>query len=141
MVTHFIIPYHISLVNVQINYCNNNILKFDVKQLNKIMKLYYFYTLKTLWDGQGKIKFKMQLSGKRSINIRSSLSDSFFLIKSFLEPMKQVKTSYELQTSRVKDFTFKIIFPLYLIINSWVSFLKKQEIIRDNFIFEVFNES
>ena len=37
------------------------------------MKLYYFYTLKALWDGQGKIKmycgiFKVkQLSGKRPI--------------------------------------------------------------------------
>ena len=38
------------------------------------MKLYYFYTLKALWDGQGKIKIhygmckvKKQLSGKRSI--------------------------------------------------------------------------
>ena len=38
------------------------------------MKLYYFYTLKALWDGQGKIKMyygmsrvKKQLSGKRSI--------------------------------------------------------------------------
>ena len=37
------------------------------------MKLYYFYILKTLWDGQGKIKMyyrvfmaKKQLSGKRS---------------------------------------------------------------------------
>ena len=48
--------YHISLVNVQNNYCNNNLLILDVKQLNKIMKLYYFYTLKALWDGQGKIK-------------------------------------------------------------------------------------
>ena len=38
----FIITYHISLVNVQINYCNNNILNFDVKQLNVIMKIYYF---------------------------------------------------------------------------------------------------
>ena len=28
----------------------------DVKQLNKIMKLYYFYALKALWDGQGNIK-------------------------------------------------------------------------------------
>ena len=35
------------------------------------MKLYYFYTLKALWDGQGKIKIsygmsrvKKQLSGK-----------------------------------------------------------------------------
>ena len=39
------------------------------------MKLYYFYTLKALWNGQGKIKMyygmskvKKQLSGKRSIN-------------------------------------------------------------------------
>ena len=47
---------HISLVNVQTNYCNNNLLILDVKQLNKIMKLYYFYTLKALSDSQGKIK-------------------------------------------------------------------------------------
>ena len=38
------------------------------------MKLYYFYTLKALWNSQGKIKMyygmtrvKKQLSGKRSI--------------------------------------------------------------------------
>ena len=38
------------------------------------MKLYYFYTLKALWDAQGKLKMyyemsmvKKQLSGKRSI--------------------------------------------------------------------------
>ena len=61
-------------MNVQTNYCNNNLLTLDVKQLNKIMKLYYFYTLKALWDGQGKIKMyygissvKKQLSRKRSI--------------------------------------------------------------------------
>ena len=61
-----------SLVSVQTNYCNNNLLILDVKQLNKIMKLYY---LRALWDGQGKIKMyfrmfrvKKQLSGKRSIN-------------------------------------------------------------------------
>ena len=28
--------------------CNNNLLILDVKQLNKIMKLYYFYSLKAL---------------------------------------------------------------------------------------------
>ena len=40
------------------------------------MKLNYFYTLKALWDGQGKIQMyyemarvKKQLSGKRSIAI------------------------------------------------------------------------
>ena len=61
-------------MNVQTNYCNNNLLILNVKQLNKIMKLHYFYTLKALWDGQGKIKMyywmsrvKNQLLGKRSI--------------------------------------------------------------------------
>ena len=43
-------------MNVQTNYCNDNQLILDVKQLNKIMKLHYIYTLKTLWDDQGKIK-------------------------------------------------------------------------------------
>ena len=42
--THFIITYHISLVNVHTNYRNKNLLILDVKQLNKIMKRYYFYT-------------------------------------------------------------------------------------------------
>ena len=72
--THFRITDHISQVNVQINYCNNNHLILDVKKLNKIMKFHYIYTLKALWDGQGKIKMcygmsrvKKQLSGKRSI--------------------------------------------------------------------------
>ena len=61
-------------MNVQTTYCNNNLLILDVKKLNKIMKLYYFYTLKALWDSQGKIKMgygisrvKKQVSGKRSI--------------------------------------------------------------------------
>ena len=61
-------------MHVQTNYFNNNILILDVKQLNKIMKLYYFYTLKVLWDSKGKIEFyyrmsriKKQLSGKRSV--------------------------------------------------------------------------
>ena len=74
--THFIIAYHISLDNIQTNYCDNNLLILDVKQLSKLMKLYYFYTLKALWDGQHKIKMyyemsrvKKQLSGKRSIGI------------------------------------------------------------------------
>ena len=72
--THFIIAYHISLVNVQTNYCNNNLLILNVKQFNKIIKLYCFYDLKSLWDGQGKIKMyyrmsrvKEQLSRKRRI--------------------------------------------------------------------------
>ena len=56
------------------NYCNINLLILDEKQSNKIMKPYYFYTLKGLWDDQGGIKMyygisriKKQLSGKRSI--------------------------------------------------------------------------
>ena len=75
IVTHFIIAYHIFLVEVQTNYCDNNPLALGVKQLNEIIKLYYFYTLKDLWDGQGKIKMyygmskvKKQLSEKRSID-------------------------------------------------------------------------
>ena len=63
-------------MKVQDNYCNNNLLILDVKQLNKIIKLYYFHTLKELWDVQGRIKMyyemsrvKKQLSGKRSITI------------------------------------------------------------------------
>ena len=61
-------------MNVQTNYFHNNLLILDVKQLNKTMRFYYFYTLKALCDGQGKIKMyygmfrvKKQLSGKRSI--------------------------------------------------------------------------
>ena len=52
-------------------------LKLDVKQLNKTIKLYYFHTLKALWDGQGKIKMyygmfivKKQLSEKRFITLK-----------------------------------------------------------------------
>ena len=74
VVTHFIIAYHISLVKVQTNYFNNNLLILVVKQINKIMKFDYFNTLMALWDDQGKMKMfcgisrvKKQLSGKRSI--------------------------------------------------------------------------
>ena len=62
-------------MNVQTNDCNNNLLLIlDLKQLNKVMRLYYFYTLKALWDDQGKIKMyygmpkvKKERSGKRFI--------------------------------------------------------------------------
>ena len=74
-------------MNVQTNYWNNNLLILDVKQLNKIMKLYYFYTLKALWDGKGKIKIyyemsrvKKQLSGKRSITDDKILSSLLNLL-------------------------------------------------------------
>ena len=78
IMTRFLIAYHISLVNVQTNYCNNNLLIFDVKQLNKIMKLYYFYTSKELWDGQGKIKMYYGMSRGKS----SYLEKGLFFIKS-----------------------------------------------------------
>ena len=67
-VTHFIIANHISLANVQTNYCSNNLLILDVKQLNKIID----FKSTVLWEGLGKIKMdygmsrvKKQLSGKR----------------------------------------------------------------------------
>ena len=97
----FIITYHISQVNVQINYCNNNILNVDVKQL-KIMKLCYFYTLKALWYGQAKIKMyygmskiKMQLSGKRSIakRVKSSIiciTNELIAIGPQIEPVDRI---------------------------------------------------
>ena len=60
------------LVKVQADYCNSNL--FLLETLNKIMKLYYFHTLKSLWDSQGKAKMyygmsriEKQLSGKNSI--------------------------------------------------------------------------
>ena len=86
------IAYYISLVKVQSNYCNSNLLILDVKQLNKIIKLYYFHTLKALWDGQGKIKMyyeisrvKKQLSGERSISkntffYKTPLGDCFCVL-------------------------------------------------------------
>ena len=74
IVAHFIITYHISLVKVPANCCKNNLLILDLKQLGKIMKFYYFHTVKAVWDSQGKSKLyytvssvKKQLSGKRSI--------------------------------------------------------------------------
>ena len=43
-------------MDVQTNNCNYNLpLNLDVKQLNKIVKFYYFYTLKALWYSQGKV--------------------------------------------------------------------------------------
>ena len=67
-------------MKIQDNYCNNNLLILEVKQLNKIKKLYYFHALKALWDGQGKIKMyyemsrvKKQLLGKRSIIFKERL--------------------------------------------------------------------
>ena len=66
IVTHFIIAYHISLVKVQTSCYNNNQFILDVKQLNKIMKLYYFHTFKALRDGWGKIKMYCGCPGLKS---------------------------------------------------------------------------
>ena len=71
---HFIIAYHISLVKVPANCCKNILLILDLKQLDKIIKFYYFHTVKAVWYSQGKSKLyytvsrvKKQLSEKRSI--------------------------------------------------------------------------
>ena len=69
--THFITTYHISLVKVQTNYCNNNLLILDVKQLNKI-NIFFIIKKKALL---ARVKLrcimgcrvKKQLSGKRYI--------------------------------------------------------------------------
>ena len=60
--THFVTAHRISPVKVQTNYCSNNLLILDIKQLNKIMKFCYFHSLKALWDGQGKIKMYYGMS-------------------------------------------------------------------------------
>ena len=55
-------------MDVETNYSNNNLLTLDVKQLNKIMKLNYFYTLKALWDDYRRMfRLKKKLSGKKYI--------------------------------------------------------------------------
>ena len=115
IVTHFIITYYISLENVQINYCNNKILNFDVKQLNKIMKLYYFYTLKALQDGQGKIKMyygmsrvKMLLSGKRSISNsreRSRLKYIIVVLDHFSSNVRILKSILHIYFCFYSNFT------------------------------------
>ena len=60
--TPFIIAYYISLVKVQDNYCNYNLLILDVKQLHNIIKLYYRHTLKALWNDQDRIKMYYGMS-------------------------------------------------------------------------------
>ena len=70
------IAYHIFLVNVQTNDYNNNLLILDVKQLNKIVKLYYFYILKALWDGQSKIEMYYGMSRLKAA-IGNKLNNGF----------------------------------------------------------------
>ena len=56
-----------------------NLLILDVKQLNKIMKPHYFYTLKALWDNQGKIKMYYGMS-----SVKKQLQEKGLLIISSL---------------------------------------------------------
>ena len=65
----------------------------DVKQLNKVMKLYYFHTFKTTWDGQGKIKMyygmskvKKQLTEKTSIIVNEIMYKTLQFIREILWP-------------------------------------------------------
>ena len=53
-------------MNVQTNYCNNNLLILDVKQLKKIIKLNYFYILKALWKARVKLRCIMGCSGLKN---------------------------------------------------------------------------
>ena len=78
-------------MNVQTNSCNNNQLILDVKQLNKIVKFYCCYTLKALWDGQGKIKMYYVMS-----KVENLLSE-----KRSVFDFEQVITSWEL-CSKIK---------------------------------------
>ena len=79
-----------------------------------------------------KIKFSSSISTSR-INIWPSSPDSFFLVKSFFRVHETNQHNTRLRfTVRVKDSIFKIIFPLNIIIDSWMDFFRKQETIRDN---------
>ena len=53
-------------MNVQTNCCNNNLLTLDVKQLNKIMKLYYLYTLKHCGMARVKLRYIVGHAGLKS---------------------------------------------------------------------------
>ena len=54
------------------------LLILDANQLNKIIKLYYFYTLKALWDSQGKIKMYYGMSRvKKQISKKSYITTNF----------------------------------------------------------------
>ena len=58
----------------------------DEKQLNEIIKLYYFHTLKALWHCQGKInvyyrmsRVKKHLSGKGLLHSKGNLTRRYAL--------------------------------------------------------------
>ena len=107
----------ISLVSVQTNYCNNNLLILDVKQLNKIIKLYY---LKALWDDLGKIKMhygmsrvKKHLPGKRSMLM---FSPRFAKKKYFWSKTEEVNIAREFcifELFDVPNFSLSWLFSFY----------------------------
>ena len=67
------------------------------------------------------------------INIWPSLLDSLFLIKSFFRVYETNQNNARVRfTVRVKDAIVKTIFPLNVIIDSWMDYLKKEETIGDN---------
>ena len=76
-----------------------------LEQLYKIMKIYYFYTLKVLWCGQGKIKMyygisrvKKQLLGKGSIRAE--------IFSTSLNELPPVRSTFEiLESSLLKIFS------------------------------------
>ena len=74
-------------MNVQTNYFNNNLLILDVKQLNKIMELYYFYTLKALWDVRVNLRCIMGCPGSRRgpAKWRVTVSGELRFMTSYLE--------------------------------------------------------
>ena len=111
IVTHFIITHHIFLVRVQTYYCNKNLLILDVKQLNKIMKL---YDLKALWDGQDNIKMyygmsrvEKQLSGKRSIGSDSCNSWSHSKLFWTFQPPTFTSPVFSSQIQQFQDSTVR----------------------------------
>ena len=79
-----------------------------------------------------KIKYSSSMSTSR-INIWPSLPDSLFLIKSFFRVYETNQNNARVRfTVQVKDAIVKTIFPLNVIIDSWMDFLKKEETIGDS---------
>ena len=111
IVTHFIIAYHISLENVQINYCNN-LLILDVKQLNKIIRLYYFYTLKVLWDGKGKTCI-MVCPG-----LKSNYWKKIYSLKKSINSLKWMLVS-KIEKTKVKIYYFHVFFFEFILLMTY----------------------
>ena len=105
--TYFIIAYHISLVKIQTNYRNNNLLILDVKQLNKIVKICYLHTLKALWDDQGKIKMYYGMSKvKKHLSRKSSIGKLFLETRwIILQNLRSLSSALKMQLSNFQQNT------------------------------------